>query len=156
VKTFKDAKGREWTVDITVAAVRRIKDLAEVDLLALLDKESDLWTSILRSPVLLGAVLHAACRPQVDGKPLSREEFDEGLAGKAITDALVALEEDLISFFPAHLQATVLEAMLAANTRAMERMRTAVASFPTDGGGSTNSPASSDATPPPSPSAGSS
>jgi len=167
MKTFKDAKGREWTIDMTVAAVSRVKDLAHVDLLALLDAGSDLWGDILRSPVALAAVLHAAVRPALDSKPLSLEEFGEGFSGQAITDGLVALEEDLISFFPAHLRARALEAMLAGNDRAMERLKRALKALPappapptpptgpTDGGGSTNSPGSSVATPAPSPSAAS-
>ena len=41
MKTFRDSQGREWTIEVNVAALKRVKDTAGVDLTKLIDPDSD-------------------------------------------------------------------------------------------------------------------
>jgi len=51
VKTFTDNSERLWNVEINVAAVKRVRDLAGVDLLEIV--EGKLIERLIRDPILL-------------------------------------------------------------------------------------------------------
>ncbi len=95
---FTDACGRSWSVDITVATLKRIRTLTGTDLLeaaggTLLDR-------LVADPVLLGDVLYACVKPQADERKLTDEDFGRALAGDAIDAATTALIEAFVAFFP--------------------------------------------------------
>jgi len=96
--TFKDNQGRQWTVEITVAALKRVKALTGVDLAGIL--EGGVLERLAIDPVLLGDVLYAICKPQADAGNVSDEDFGSALAGDAIEKATDALLEGLVDFFP--------------------------------------------------------
>jgi hypothetical protein len=147
MKTFTDAGGRTWTLTVTVSAVKRVRDLAGVDLIGA--ATGDLWARLFEDPVLLVDALYALVKPEADGQNISDEDFGRALVGDALDGALGALEEELLAFFPRHQRvraaASLLAAAEAAETRAKEA-RAVLQSMP--GGSSGNSPGSSDATPP--------
>lgn len=98
MQTFKDSEGIEWTIKINVASVKRVRDLAGVDLMGALD--GSLFERLALDPILLGDVLHALCRPQAEERNLTPEQFGERLAsGEVIEEASVALVNELIPFF---------------------------------------------------------
>ena len=41
MKSFSDSAGKQWTVEVNVAALKRVKDAAGVDLTRLIDPEAD-------------------------------------------------------------------------------------------------------------------
>jgi hypothetical protein len=96
--TFKDTLGREWAIALNVTAVRRIRDLAKVDLLDF--TEGRIFARLADDPVLLADVLYATLKPDADAKGVSDEEFGRALAGDAIEAATGALLEELADFFP--------------------------------------------------------
>jgi hypothetical protein len=108
MRTFKDAKGREWKIGVTVSSVKRVKDLAKFDLLRVRDH----LVSLTTDPELLANVLCAICRPQLEALGISDEEFGEGLAGDPIDHATRALLEDLADFFPQPAQRAALHKLL--------------------------------------------
>jgi hypothetical protein len=160
--TFKDTLGREWTIALNVTAVRRVRDLAKVDLLDL--TEGRIFARLADDPVLLADVLYAALKPEADSKGVSDEEFGRALAGDAIEAATGALLEELADFFPSRRRALLakglakvrqLETLLLDRAEARidavdgEALAKAMDEALPAGKSSTASPASADATPAP-------
>jgi hypothetical protein len=88
MRTFTDALNRSWSLEITVATLKRIRALANVDLIeaaggTLLDR-------LVADPVLLGDVLYACVKPQADERKLTDEDFGRSLSGDAIDRATTA------------------------------------------------------------------
>ena len=110
MRTFTDALNRSWSLEITVATLKRVRAVAGVDLIeaaggTLLDR-------LVADPVLLGDVLYACVKPQADERKLSDEDFGRSLAGDAIDQATTALLEEFVAFFPSPRR-RVLEQALA-------------------------------------------
>ncbi|MGD9692388.1 MAG: hypothetical protein AB7G17_13205 [Phycisphaerales bacterium] len=161
MKQFTDNAGRSWTVEVNVAALKRVKGLAGVDLLEVLD--GTLIERLIRDPVLLCDVLFAACKPEADRVGVGDEEFGRAMAGDAIEAATGALLDEIVSFCPSPRDRAALGRVLAATRTAMDKARDMVEArldggelekaideaLATAGNSSTAAPALSDATPPP-------
>lgn len=94
------AGGRAYTVAITIPTLRRVRDLAGVDLMEILNGgEGDLLKRLERDPVLLADALYALVKPQADEAKVTDEQFGEQL-GPAIEDATKALVEAMVAFCP--------------------------------------------------------
>ena len=161
---FKDNKGREWVVEVTVAAVKRVRSLTGVDLL---DIESGaLLRSLLGDPIALVDVLYAVCQPAAAEIGVDDGDFGEALAGDAVASATDALIEGLVGFFPSPKDRENWAAVLQ-RTRAVidsrrdlaaEQIRSGAVeraieeALDLSGAPSTSSPGSSGSTPAPSPS----
>jgi hypothetical protein len=110
MRTFTDALGRSWSLEITVATLKRVRAVAGVDLIeaaggTLLDR-------LVADPVLLGDVLYACVKPQAEERKITDEDFGRSLAGDAIDHATTALLEEFVAFFPSPRR-RVLEQALA-------------------------------------------
>ncbi len=121
MKTFTDNEKRDWTVEINVAALKRVRGLTGVDLMDILG--GSLIERLIRDPVLLCDVLYAACRPQAQERNLSDEDFGRAMAGDAIEHATAALLEELVSFCPSPRDRRSLGRVLDATRRVMDRAR---------------------------------
>ena len=95
---FTDTEGRKWAIEITVADVKRIRTLCDVDLMEAV--EGKLLDRLASDPVLLVDVIFAAVKPQADAREVSDESFGQGMAGDVLEHASVALIEGIIGFFP--------------------------------------------------------
>ena len=96
MKIFKDVKGESWEIIINVAAIKKVRDLLNADLL---DVQGTL-PRLLADPIFLVDVLYCLCKPQADAKNISDEQFGEGMAGDCLGSAKNTLVEELKSFFP--------------------------------------------------------
>jgi len=96
MKFFKDIKGESWEITINVAAIKKVRDLLNADLL---DVQTTL-PRLLADPIFLVDVLYCLCKPQADAKNISDEQFGEGMAGDCLGFAKNTLIEELKSFFP--------------------------------------------------------
>jgi len=156
--TFVDAAGRTWTVAIHVDALKRVRALAQVDLLEAV--EGKLLERLTTDPVLLCDVLYALCKPEADAQKVTDEDFGRAMAGDAIDGATTALLEELVDFFPKGRRALLAKAL--AKMREVETLAQSLAAKRLDdpallkkvraalegpGDSSGTSPASSDATP---------
>jgi hypothetical protein len=116
--TFKDqstpgsSDGRVWTVQITVATIKRVQALCNVNLLDVLDSKSHLLEKLSTDPILLCDVLFAICQEQAKSANVTDEQFGQALAGDVIDHATTALLQELADFFPA-AKRTVLKKALA-------------------------------------------
>ena len=95
---FKDAQGREWTVRIDVNALRAVRDALDFDLLSKRGVEQ--LGDLAADPILLVATLYVLCKDQIAERELSEKVFAAALYGDAIAEAVDALLEGLIAFFP--------------------------------------------------------
>ena len=128
MKTFTDNKGRTWTLEVTVATVKRVRGLCKVDLNSIveLDKNNkpsaELLERLSSDPVLLVDVLYAVCKPQADKLGVTDEDFGEAMAGDAIEYATSALLEEIIDFFP-EAKRFVMRKILSASRKFSEAAR---------------------------------
>jgi len=109
--TFNDSAGAEWHVSVTVATVKRVRTLTDVDLLRVQDGQ--IFHQLGSDPILLVDVLYAVCKPTVDTLGLTDEQFGERLAGDAIAEASTALMKALVDFFPERQTREALTRVLA-------------------------------------------
>jgi hypothetical protein len=106
---FTDATGRAWVIDITVDAIKRVRHICDVDLLQIV--EGGLIERIVNDPIMLCDILLALCKPQADSEQISPEDFGRGLAGDAIDDAVRAMLDGMVDFFPPRRRELLRKAM---------------------------------------------
>ncbi len=97
MRTFQDNQKRTWEVAVTVDAVKRVRSLLDVDLLALM--EGELLERLVTDPILLCDIIFVVCKRQADRDGISDEDFGRSMAGDAIDDATTAMLEELADFF---------------------------------------------------------
>ncbi|HOI57049.1 MAG TPA: hypothetical protein PLP01_17490, partial [Phycisphaerae bacterium] len=98
MKTFVDNAGRTWTVAVNVDAIKRVRTLCAVNLLEIV--EGDLLGRLANDPILLCDVLYAVCKPELDAKGVSDEDFGRAMGGDVIEAATAAFLEEMVGFFP--------------------------------------------------------
>ena len=145
MQTFKDAAGREWTVQITVEQIRRVKAAIDVDLCRQDEGDPALCIRLDTDTVFLFSVLWVLVKPQAEKFGITEAQFCESFPAEAAGAAVRAFWQELECFFQSVRPAT---AELIAGVRTMLR-KTPPA---TPGGESTNSPALPESIPAPTPS----
>jgi hypothetical protein len=108
MKTFHDTAGREWAIAIDVNAIKRVLkapidylgEPIKVNLLALVEPDSDLLKKIVAYPPLVCDIAYALCKPQCDEKNISDEDFGRAMGGDVLEKVLDCLIEETIDFFP--------------------------------------------------------
>jgi len=125
MKTFTDNASRVWTVAINVNAIKRVRALANVNLLEVI--EGTLLERLIRDPILLCDVVYAVCKPEADKLDVSDEEFGQAMAGDAIDHATKVLLEELVGFSPSRQGRANLQRILETTWRVMEKAHEAVA-----------------------------
>ena len=164
MREFKDNEGRPWHVSLTVSSASRVKDLVRVVLppksadepapteavpFDIIDAGEIARTfQVLRSNFsALGETLYALLFPQIVQKALTKEQFLDGLRGESLEQGGLAVEEELISFFPPRLRGVV-TALAARMTELAETVtKQAEAALQTPGPSSGSVPESPDSTP---------
>ena len=96
---FKDAAGEDWLLQINVGAIKRVRALLGVDLLALEQGAPPLITRLGTDVILLCDVIFVLLKPQADALGITDEQFGAALEGEAILNAQTAFYEELESFF---------------------------------------------------------
>ena len=129
MKEFQDSQNRRWEVRLNVAAVKRVRDLAGVDLLTAVDGK--LFEELAGDPVKLCDVLFAVVKPQADAAGVTDEQFAEGIAGDAIDAAVTAFLEELCGFFPRPRRDLLTKAL--AKLKKLERITADAAAAVLDG-----------------------
>ena len=138
MKEFRDDQGWPWMVALTVAAADRVRGLVTLDVTEDVDQPDgsvkrqtrqvpfDLIDAgniaktleVLRNNYgKIGENLYAICRQQAEDKKLTRDQFLDGLRGDSLEAAQLALESELVDFFPPGLRKMV--ALMVARIREM-------------------------------------
>ena len=121
MQSFKDNQGRQWSVEINVTAIKRVRGLTGEDLMQVI--EGTLIEKLIRDPVLLCDVVYAICKPEADARSVSDEEFGKAMAGDAIEAATTAVLEELVGFCPSPRDRANLGRVLQATRKVMDRAR---------------------------------
>jgi hypothetical protein len=116
---WTDGRGRQWPMTITVNTIRRVRELAGVNLLSVF--EGSLLNQLAEDPELLVNTLYAVCKPLADERNVTDEQFGELLVGDAITEAATALVGGLIDFFPKS-RGQILRRLWTATSKAQAEM----------------------------------
>jgi len=98
MQEFTDTKDRVWKVEITVATIKRVRDLIDVDIYQAVGAE--MLTELITDPVKLVDILYAVLKPDADERGVSDVEFGSSLGGDAVAEATQAFLEELVEFFP--------------------------------------------------------
>ena len=164
MREFKDNEGRPWHVSLTVSSAARVKDLVRVVLppksadepapteavpFDIIDAGEIARTfQVLRSNFsALGETLAALLLPQIIQKGLTQEQFLDALRGESLEQGGLAVEEELVGFFPPRLRGVV-TALAARMTELAETVtKQAEAALLTPGPSSGSAAASPDSTP---------
>ena len=121
MRSFKDNQGRQWSVEINVTAIKRVRGLTGEDLMQVI--EGTLIEKLIRDPVLLCDVVYALCKPEADTRSVSDEDFGRAMAGDAIEAATTAVLEELVGFCPSPRDRANLGRVLQATNRVLDKAR---------------------------------
>jgi hypothetical protein len=125
---FTDAERRAWVIDLNVGAIKQVRAQCNVDLL---DVGGEVFQRLAGDPILLCDVLFVLCQEAAEQNNVSSESFGKGLAGNAIDEAVEALLEGLVAFFPnsrRHLAEKALAKSRALEQKIIEHMETVIES----------------------------
>lgn len=100
MKTFADNAARTWAITVNVAAVKRVRELLQVNLLEIADQKAKLLERLVDDPCLLCDILFCLIKPEADAKNITDEDFGRALAGDALGAATDALLGEIADFFP--------------------------------------------------------
>ncbi len=152
MSSFK-SNGKEWQVEINVAAIRRVAsavgvNLARINLPTKPENETPLLADLASDELLLSSVIYGVIKPQAEKQGITDEQFYEALDGPTLGSASAAFWESLKSFFQSRPD---LLAMIAKQFDLMKQVATKVnaINLPTTGAPVSNSPPSPDVTPTP-------
>ena len=124
MKTFRDNAGRDWTIAVNVASIKRLRDVLDVDLMGVI--EGDLLQRLYADPILLVDVVYVLCKPRADELGVTDEQFGQAMGGDAIELATAALVDEIIDFFPNRRDRERARKVLAKFTTAMQRAQDAL------------------------------
>lgn len=164
MREFRDDQGRPWHVALTVSSAARVKDLVRVVLppktadepapteavpFDLIDAGEIARTfQVLRSNFsALGETLAALLLPQIIQKGLTKEDFLDALRGESLEQGGLAVEEELVSFFPLRLRGAIAALSARMKELADQMIDNAEAAIRAPGPSSGNASASPDSTP---------
>lgn len=106
MKTFKDNKGQEWDVAVTVASAETLRDTLNIDILTFGKEEDPASARCMPMVVhrleqdvsLLVDVLFVICQRQARERGVSDEAFGHLLGGESLDQAATALQDEILAF----------------------------------------------------------
>ena len=158
--SFKDRTGRVWNMEATFGSYSRVKSQTGVSLFEIATEQRRCLEQ-LADPFTLGAVIWSMIEPQAESRGVSPEAFYGEFDGPTIKAAYDALIDEMIFFCqPHHRKLLTAAAKKVRDAEAaagkvidqrmpeIERELDAEIARWTSGNSDTNSPASSESTPP--------
>jgi len=114
---FKDKNGKQWDCNVTVGAVKRVKNLCGFNLIPLTGEKIKTFYDDI--PLFVD-VVYSVIKPQADKCDITDEQFGEALDGDAIYLATSALLEGVVNFTPNPKQRAMMEKLLKSVRDGME------------------------------------
>lgn len=94
-QSFTDTQKKNWTVNVTVSTLKRVKAALGIDML-----DIDTFLKQVQDPISLCDILYLACKDEADREGISDEQFGGRLSGPSLRDGKNALMEAYINFIP--------------------------------------------------------
>lgn len=126
MKTFTDAQGKTWTIEVNVATLQRVKGRTGIDLTKLIDANGDTFTKVVDDVFVMFDVLTALVQPQLDTQGMTPEQFGEALDETSLEAAVHALIEAVIDFFREGKRLLLKRAFTKVKTAAQRRQSTTI------------------------------
>lgn len=98
--TFKDLAGRSWTLSLTAASLKRLREQVSIDLKLLIKDKLAALVELLDDPERFVGVLWVLCESQAATHSISPEQFPEGFGGDTLEAAGAAFVEAIALFSP--------------------------------------------------------
>ncbi len=100
--SFKDTADPPctWTVEVNVSAIKRVRGLLKVDLLALVKDGFKPLGELLADPIRLVDVLYVLCMQEAADRFVTDEQFGRLMAGDVLEQATQSFIAELCDFFP--------------------------------------------------------
>lgn len=95
--SFKDAAGREWLVKLSGPRIDEVNKATGVNLVSLSDP---VFPKFAEDMSLIPRCLWLICRKQAMQSNVDAEQFGEAVAGDCLEQAVSALTEAILDFFP--------------------------------------------------------
>jgi hypothetical protein len=124
--TFKLRDGSEFVIEISMATVKRVKQLLGVNVLDILGTSEELG-GYITDDVKTVDVLCAICRPQLEARRMSDEDFGRGFDQEALVGATNTLMDEVAEFFQQPRKGLVKQAIAKARALSAEMERRQVA-----------------------------
>jgi len=96
--TFRDNAGRLWDLRLSIAAVKRVRNELQVDLLG--KDFAKVVDQVFGDLVTLCNVAYVVVKPEADRLGVTDEQFGVAMAGDAIEEAIYALMDAMRDFTP--------------------------------------------------------
>lgn len=96
MRTFKDRKEGEWTIDLNITSMEHVQQQLDVNMML----DDRLLLHLGDNPILLRDVLFVLCKEQADERKIDVEAFGKLFAGNSVMDATNALMGELVDFCP--------------------------------------------------------
>lgn len=107
---FATKDGKTWRIEVNVGTVKRVREMAGVNVLALLDDATTV-TSVFSDHVKLAEVLAACVQPQIAAARVSVDDFFAAIDGTVIETATEALVREVANFFQEPRRSILLKAL---------------------------------------------
>jgi len=124
--TFKLRDGSAFVIEISMATVKRVRQLLGVNVLDILGTGEELG-GYITDDVKTVDVLCAICRPQLEAKHMSDEDFGRGFDQEALVNATNTLMDEVANFFREPRKGLVKQAIAKARALSAEMERRQVA-----------------------------
>jgi hypothetical protein len=124
--TFKLRSGEQFVIEISMATVKRVRQLLGVNVLDILGTGDDLG-GYITDDVKIVDVLCAVCRPQLERLGMSDEDFGRGFDQEALVNATNTLMDEVKDFFLEPRKGLLARAIAKARAIAAEMDRRQVA-----------------------------
>ena len=99
MQMFKDTSGKEWSLQVNVGALDRVKTLTGIDFLVVDDIDNSLMPRLLNDPATIGNVAYAVIQPQAQEAGVTRDAFLAALGPAQVKIIRDALLQELPDFF---------------------------------------------------------
>lgn len=97
MKVFKDGSGIEWKLSMTCGSMKRVRDIAGIDVADF--SEPDWFQRFFTSPATVADILWGLCQKQAEGIPVTESDFRDRLDGPTYRAAHAALIPEIADFF---------------------------------------------------------
>jgi len=97
--TFKDSKGRQWEIAMTLGNVKRVRDTLHIDLLQPEAGDPPLLQRLGVDEFLLAEVIEKFLEPQFAEKGTTADDVMAAFDGETILAAQSAFYDEMVAFF---------------------------------------------------------
>ena len=109
--TFKDTKGREWKLCVSLQTVKEIQKKWKLNISQIVEADADVW-KLLSNLEMFVDVIWLMVSKQAEEQDVTEHDFGEAMYGDEILDARTAFLKALVEFFPSQERRDAIKKMI--------------------------------------------